>query len=70
MPVYTVRLTHFCDTPFIDTIFIPPGQADAEEYEGGIPDDIENLCPTQTNMSVLNTITGASNTFAVVSSQH
>ena len=61
---YNAQRAHI-EFPFIDTTFIPPGRADAEEYEGSIPDDIENLCPTQTNMSILNTITGASNTLSI-----
>ena len=61
---YNAQQAHM-EFPFIDTTFIPPGQADAKEYEGGIPDDIEDLCPTQTNMRVLNTSIGAFNTLSI-----
>lgn len=41
---YNIQRAHI-EFPFIDMTFIPPGRADAEEYEGGIPDDIESICP-------------------------
>lgn len=61
---YNVQWAHI-EFPFIDITFFPPGQADAEEHEGGVPDDIENICPTKTNISILNTITGTSNTLSI-----
>ncbi|KAI0294052.1 hypothetical protein B0F90DRAFT_1821561 [Multifurca ochricompacta] len=52
---YNVQWAHI-EFPFIDMAFIPLGCIDAEEYEGGVPDDIENICPTQTHMSGSNTL--------------
>jgi len=61
---YNVQRAH-TEFSVIDVQFIPPGKADAEEFEGGLPDDAKAASGTEGGKNVLGVHLGGSNTLSI-----